>query len=641
MTQRDLQLNIRIPDIYYAKVPRLSAALTGSIDFLVSNVIPFRLFYNYTKPKNAALAFKPSRHVQNQVVWLVFVIVEVKSEAISLSEVVRSCTLGMGIGLSFVVHKDWIQLVVDTSGVVIRGATYYRDINRVYVPLNMIALYWTSSGFSPSGTLIRETCSCDDLPNFTPLRKILSTVKEQNGLRKVTNLIRNTKMNFRGRRILISPTKVLKLGWDTGLRLFFSPFIFRKVHESWREALVGLFHPFTTLHNFTFDFKPPRHYNEGPDIDKKNVGFGMKEAIILNPAPFEESYMYPLSLFDYSYWRTLFFRKTTTLDPSGLSSLLSPFSERAAALILLSLSVCAAMILLLLSVNSRGVATAAFMTFSGLIGKTVNLSGSSRPLLWFYTMWLFLVSFVAMTYTNILQSIVVVPGFRSNGLTFQEMLASNFTFKSNGSKWMRSAADRLNATRRNVGQMNKTTSILDQEKTLAKLVMNLDWSRFSSLMTLVESSAEASKSAVLVGSETENEYEKMGRILGLDAIIGQERFFSFLYWWSFGEVERGSLLAKSVELLKQFGFVTYFLQLSQYKAEEQVQARAQEDFIESKRMCGMPENDVSSVEFSLPLSDSLITESFLLLLYGISIATVACMGEMFTRILVNFLRRGT
>ena len=307
---------------------------------------------------------------------------------------------------------------------------------------------------------VRETCHCDDLPAFTRLTNIFCTLKEPNGLQKMAKEIRKTKMDFRGRRIFISPTMVIKLGWDSRLRLFFSSFIFRQAHESLIAAFVSLFHPFMALHNFTFELVPDYVYHEGRDMVKKTVNISMLSSIHFTPAvQFEETYMYPVSLQRYSYYRTLFFSKTTTSDPSRLSSLAAPFSESAAAFILLSLSACAAISVLLLTAKSWDVVTAVLIIVSGLLGKTVNLSGGSWLFLWFYTIWLFLVGFIAMTYTNILQSVVVVPGFRSNSLTFEEMVAGNFTFVSTEWMWMKNVAKMVNATQRSPVLRNKTTSI--------------------------------------------------------------------------------------------------------------------------------------------------------------------------------------
>ena len=111
---------------------------------------------------------------------------------------------------------------------------------------------------------------------------------------------------------------------------------------------------------------------------------------------------------------------------------------------------------------------------------------------------------------------------------------------------------------------------------------------------------EASKHALLVSSVSENMYETAIRLMGWDAVVGQERFFSLPHWWSFAEVERGSLVASSVELLKQFGFVAYFLQLSKSKAQEEVQADPQKEFMKFKRNSEISKNDVSSAQTSVP-----------------------------------------
>ena len=73
-------------------------------------------------------------------------------------------------------------------------------------------------------------------------------------------------------------------------------------------------------------------------------------------------------------------------------------------------------------------------------------------------------------------------------------------------------------------------------------------------------------------------------LLGLDAFVGQERFFNFLNRWAFGQLQRGSLLANSVEFSEQFCFVSYFLQPTQSNSVEQAQTGAHNDFMEFKCM---------------------------------------------------------
>ena len=83
--QKHLQINLRIPDYYYATVSKLSPALTASINFLMSQNTPFRLFYNFTASnQKPPLVFFPTRHVRNEVIWLVFVIIQEETEALDL-----------------------------------------------------------------------------------------------------------------------------------------------------------------------------------------------------------------------------------------------------------------------------------------------------------------------------------------------------------------------------------------------------------------------------------------------------------------------------------------------------------------------------------------------------------------------------
>ena len=94
--QLGLQINLRISDYYYSKFPQLSPATTASIHFLVFQHVPFRLFYNFAASKRAApLVFTPTRYVQNEVAWLVFVVLKNSTQVVNLGEILESCTVGV------------------------------------------------------------------------------------------------------------------------------------------------------------------------------------------------------------------------------------------------------------------------------------------------------------------------------------------------------------------------------------------------------------------------------------------------------------------------------------------------------------------------------------------------------------------
>ena len=84
-------------------------------------------------------------------------------------------------------------------------------------------------------------------------------------------------------------------------------------------------------------------------------------------------------------------------------------------------------------------------------------------------------------------------------------------------------------------------------------------------------------------------------------------------------------------MLKQFGFVPYFLQLSESKFYDIKRHFVVESKVERKG----GEHEGGSTETPAPLSDALVAESFLLFLYGIAMATIALIGEVITKLCVK------
>ena len=431
--QRGLQINLRVPNYENAQLPSLSTAITGFVDFLAANEIPFRLFYNYSSSEHGSaqeLEFLPSRHVRNQIVWLVFVMLETMWEDVDLGGVVDSCSLGSDNGWSALIHKDWIQLIVDGS--CIEGSwngTYDLNIPRIYVPLNFVALFWRGSKFSDESAvvLIRETCLCDDWSSLIPLWDFFDVLQQPNGMETIEKKIGKVKMDFRGRTILILPHEGLLSDWESKGQDTLIPFSLRESHgSSAMLTFFGLLYPFIGLNNFTFQFVE--------SIEEKATEFAefapflsVVETIVGNYAGF---FVSSLSLYKFGHYRSYIFTRAIPPHSARLPSLAGPFSEPAASLILLILAAVTAILLLALGARRWfwDLPETVLLAFSSLIVKTWNAKGNSKFLL-LYTTWLFLVGFISMTYTNILQSVVVVPRIRYNGLTFEELVQSNYTFE--------------------------------------------------------------------------------------------------------------------------------------------------------------------------------------------------------------------
>ena len=199
MPQLRSQVILRVPDYYYSVLPRLPLPLTLAMEFLLSEQVPFRLFYNFTQRQHGPTISRPPRHAQNQVVWLVFVSVQSQSEVLDLGKVLQSCLSGVNFGISAAVHKDFIQLVVDESALAEKWSTMYKfNIVRAYVPLYFVIISWSGTHFrSHDALLLRETCRCDGGKPSTLFKSFIPARKESNGMETILKQIRLEKKDFR------------------------------------------------------------------------------------------------------------------------------------------------------------------------------------------------------------------------------------------------------------------------------------------------------------------------------------------------------------------------------------------------------------------------------------------------------------
>ena len=108
-------------------------------------------------------------------------------------------------------------------------------------------------------------------------------------------------------------------------------------------------------------------------------------------------------------------------------------------------------------------------------------------------------------------------------------------------------------------------------------------------------------------------------------VVGREKFFVSIFWWSFLDVERGSLLAQTTGKLEQAGLVSYFLDLQLVYVQKVTAASTRKRLMEAG-MAGSHAH-VSGTGVSL-VDDAVMSESFMVFLYGISMAVIGFIGEL-------------
>ena len=339
------------------------------------------------------------------------------------------------------------------------------------------------------------------------------------------------------------------------------------------------------------------------------------------------AYLPPRSLDEYQYQSALSFSKPTQLQPFKLSSLTAPFVvDRKATLLFVGSSICVALILMI-ATGKCNTSEALLSVFSGTIGKSLPPGGISRYSVG-YIVWLLLISFISTDYTNILQSIVVVPKLHHSDRTFEQMLQENFTFEAIESRWIRLYSSEMGCTFSGEAETKRKCSLLEREVQLASRVTDFEAPIAMTLTWYISRFSEGHKKVCVVRKLLLERLRGVPTIIGLDAVVGKERFFNAPCWWDFRGAERGSYLAQSVEILKQFGLISYFVDLYESKFQKELTSEVYMEMTAADEAFGP--HQASDSDVSVPLMDSLVSESFALFLYGVFISVVGFVCEMIT-----------
>ena len=619
MPQMYSQITLRIPEYYYVMVPELPPVLVFAIDFLVSEKVPFRIFYNFTQIEVRPSVPRTPRFTRNYAVWLVFVSVQSESEGLDLYEVFKSCTLGTAFGHSATIHNDFIQLIVDESAVAEPwDETCDFNIIRSYFPLYFVLLSWSGTDLqSQDALLLREKCGCDDGSGFTTLRHFIPTLKESNGMEIILKRIRSEKMDFRGRHVTMHPRQQVKGSWESTWRNFFHSFSFRAAHKHHTLAFVGLFDALISQHNFTLDFESDSR-SFGLDRNKAEVHM---DCSVGCDRPWQHCYNPPVSLSESKYHNTLFFEKPVSVDSFSLPSFAAPLSDSMVAITLLGTSLFVALILTGLTSKPCEIVPVCLSIYLGLIGKSLPISGN-RKSAYLYSFWLLLTRVLSATYTNILQSYVVVPQVRYNDLSFEQMTKKNYSFESTLWLWMKiltSTAFECRGTREEM--LSERVSKIGKSLGIGT---NLD--------EFVHYYSGSTKRVLVEHGSDTKVYKLISKVTGWDLTVGKERFFNVPLWWNFVRVERASLLASSVELLKEAGLLQYFLRLSDLKFREAVIAAGRDKEFTTANVSTSMIHRTEAEGSSASLNDGLVRECFVLFMYGILTAVAIFLAEQLTKV---------
>ena len=165
-------------------------------------------------------------------------------------------------------------------------------------------------------------------------------------------------------------------------------------------------------------------------------------------------------------------------------------------------------------------------------------------------------------------------------------------------------------------------NILCKEKQLVERLIPFN-NVTSTWKEYVEDHSKDTRLAVVVSKVFDKNYKQTAGLFGWDAILGEEVFFNFPFWWAFDEIERGSLLSHSVERLKQNGLINHFdgLYAVQYRKGMEAEALSEMARYETEESSN---NGISQVT----VDDAVLLESFCLFLYCVPVAVLSFVVEM-------------
>ena len=293
---------------------------------------------------------------------------------------------------------------------------------------------------------------------------------------------------------------------------------------------------------------------------------------------------------------------------------------------------CIRMTLLLL--KARGdlhITEVMLSVFSGLIGQGNNGSTKTALERGCKVVWLLLVCLISICYTNILQSIVVVPSVQQRHLNIWDMMRDNFTFASSRDLlvWLRDTKN----WRSHALSLTGNSSSAEKLEMMSLRMVEFQIPTFRSWYDFVQHFSEGLKNVLVVNKPSIAAWKSMPSQVGRNLLLGKEQLFSYPFWWSFVRVERGCLLARSLIIFRQAGFVQYFLKLYDEKVQREWAAAVYRDFAKVESTAGQ----TSRTDFGVSMADGLVSESFALFVYGISLATAGFVSEFVLRLMVSLV----
>ena len=599
-----------------------------SMEHMRKNCIPAQLFRKYKKGNHSSVWFGHARHVHNQFACLAFFFVDSRaSKHFRLEQALEGCD---GWSQKEILehrarYEDLVHLIFLHHPTASAARTSYNPsyffLPRWESPLYLLVFHISHPNILPCRPIQaidacfgRQSCRMIPLSTYCVLaanRSVYTILKH----------IWKTKKDYRGDQLMIRHTVDLNVGWSVLKNTYSLPLRKRKWNGVWEmvDSLATQLGTLARVHNFTFVLVrgQGKYQREvfGPDIH-----MGITWDCLYPPCFYD-----PAILEYFGTYRTLTSSSLTPVNSFQLQSLAEPMGPMTAG-IHLSLALCVSAVIALKLRGWQQVTGALLLAFSSFCSQVSSGNRQLKVFKWFFTLWLLTALFTGVIYTNYLQSLVVVPESGTSELSFDEMVDQNYTFVSVNFAVLKARADQQEQREKIKGRIlvdasirNETWDFIRKERILADVVQEAP---DDDDLKILDSLTLTTNTAFVEIDSIRRRIADLVKVLGFNAVEGEDSFHSSMLFTTFGKNQKPLMLKSSVEWMKAMGYFYHFLEkaLSSYDTLSGTRNK----ILERRQRAGQNSTESGAVS----LTDSLVAEAFILMMYCFACCLLGIMLEL-------------
>ena len=317
-------------------------------------------------------------------------------------------------------------------------------------------------------------------------------------------------------------------------------------------------------------------------------------------------------------------KEVEALVPWKLRSIIRPFNT---AVWLLSAAVLASVLAVgLKRTFAQEPVAATALAIVAPVGNYFSPSVMIRGTNFWFAAWSLAVGLLNTYYRNQIHNISIKPTIHLADLSVEQLLRLNYTLNVNFQQYgfLKSLRNKfVNATSITCTHARHMCTM---EKALVDTSIITDGTTENEKLASFKPNG---RSLHLVTEEMTASLQVVGQLTGLNILMTMEKIFKYEAWWIFRNMPNGDIVIQTVEKLRSAGLIEYWenVETSAHTREIKFRSRYYNGL-------GFREKHQKSVDGTL--SDSLVLESFCILLYSICISTFVFAMEFFTDWLQGF-----